>query len=177
MFRLWLEFQFMLFDESNSEQGHLRLTVFRQGNEIEVLVGTDVRSGLQTMHMVKWCGYIIQETHSAVRSLGFWPPKCNGVYLSRYNLGSPADRYGDNSQEWIVQVNDKPTPDLQTFVDVIKELEHGDFVRVKIVNLDGKRHVFSLKQDLHYWPTWELKFDKETATWIRATIKSVSNDF
>jgi hypothetical protein len=161
-----------LLDESNDEQGNLRMTIFRKGKEIKVLVGTDVRSGFGSTHMVNWCGYVIQETHSAVRSLGFWPDEGHGVYLSGFIPGSPSHRYGVSTAGWIVQVNGKPTPDLQTFVNVTKEFEHGDFVRVKTLDLDGISHVFALKQDLHYWPTWELKFDPETATWNRTTIKT-----
>lgn len=47
-------------------------------------------------------------------------------------------------------------------------------MRVKTVHLNGKPHVLTLKQDLHYWPTWELKFDPETATWRRRVIKALS---
>lgn len=108
-----------LVDES---MGDLRLTIFRQGKEFEVPVGTDVRSGLQTTHIVIWCGYTIQETHSGVRSLGFWLPQGNGLYVSGYTSGCPADRYQDVTADWIVQVNDKPTPDLQTFVNVNKRV-------------------------------------------------------
>lgn len=58
--------------------------------------------------------------------------------------------------------------------DQIQELEHGMFVRVKTVHLNGKPRVLSLKQDLHYWPTWELRFDRETAQWHRKTIKALN---
>ena len=54
-----------------------------------------------------------------------------------------------------------------------QEIEDGEFVRVKTVHLNGKPKVLTLKQDLHYWPTWELNFDRETATWQRKTIKSL----
>ena len=54
-----------------------------------------------------------------------------------------------------------------------QELEHGEFVRVRIVHLNGKPKVLTLKQDLHYWPTWELKFDPETAICRRRMIKTL----
>ena len=146
------------------EEANLRMTIFRQGLELDVLVGTDVRNGFGTTHMVNWCGSLLQEPHSAVRSLGFLSEEGHGVYVARRMSGSPIHRYGASARQWIVEVNGKPTPDLQTFVNVIKELEHGVFVRVKTVHLNGKPSVITLKQDLHYWPTWELKFDPNTAT-------------
>lgn len=53
-----------------------------------------------------------------------------------------------------------------------QELEHGEFVRVRTVQLDEKARVLTLKQDLHYWPTWELRFDPDTAMWRRTVIKA-----
>lgn len=113
-------------------------------------------------------------------------------------------RYGLYALQWIVEVNGKPTPDLEAFVNVTKvrlivhktsycfigssslkytnvicislhvqEIENEEFVRVKTVHLNGKPCVLTLKQDLHYWPTWELSFDPETAMWQRKTIKAL----
>ncbi|MFS7955760.1 hypothetical protein Hanom_Chr07g00646371 [Helianthus anomalus] len=74
---------------------------------------------------------------------------------------------------WESEVNGKPTPDLEAFVNVTKEIENGEFVRIKTVHLNGKPRVLTLKQDLHYWPTWELRFDPDTAMWQRKIIKSL----
>lgn len=42
------------------------------------------------------------------------------VAFSRRHYGSPASRYGLVAVQWIVEVNGKPTPDLDAFVNVIK---------------------------------------------------------
>ncbi|KAJ4974397.1 hypothetical protein NE237_007571 [Protea cynaroides] len=144
-----------------------------QGQEIELSVGTDIRDGNGTSRMVNWCGCIIQDPHSAVRALGFLPEEGHGVYVARWCHGSPVQRYGLYALQWIVEVNGKLTPDLESFVDVVKGLEHGEFVRVKTVHLNGKPRVLTVKQDLHYWPTWELRFDTDTAMWRRGTIKAL----
>lgn len=60
-----------------------------------------------------------------------------------------------------------------SFKMVKQEAEAGNFVRLKTIHLNGKPSVLTLKQDLHYWPTWELKFDPETAMWHRRTIKTL----
>ncbi|GKB13081.1 protease Do-like protein 7 isoform X1 [Tanacetum coccineum] len=144
-------------DLSDDMDGKLELTILRQGREIELLVGTDIRDGNGTTRVINWCGCFVQDPHPAVRALGFLPQEGHGVYVSRWSHGSPVHRYGLYSLQWIVEVNGKPTPDLDAFVNVTKEIEHEEFVRVKTVNLNGKPGVLTLKQDLHYWPTWELR--------------------
>ncbi|BBN17183.1 pro-apoptotic serine protease NMA111 [Marchantia polymorpha subsp. ruderalis] len=163
-------------DASHDEAGAaLKVTVFRQGVEMELLVETDVRDGFGTTRMVNWAGCVIQDPHPAVRALGFLPEEGHGVYVARWCQGSPVHRYGLYALQWIVEVNGRPTPDLQTFIEVTEDSEHGAFVRVKTVHLNGKPRVLTLKQDLHYWPTWELRLDCGTATWRRRTIKSNTN--
>ncbi|KAL3372855.1 hypothetical protein AABB24_005072 [Solanum stoloniferum] len=162
-------------DNSSHDDGKLDLTIFRQGNEIELLVGTDVRDGNGAKRAINWCGGILQEPYPAVRALGFLPEEGHGVYVARWCHGSPAHRHGLFALQWIVEVNGKPTPNLDTFVDVTKAIEHGEFVRVRTIHLNGKPRVLTLKQDLHYWPTWELRFDPETAMWRRKVIKSLDS--
>ncbi|KAG8478053.1 hypothetical protein CXB51_027820 [Gossypium anomalum] len=153
--------------------GELSMTIFRQGRELDLAVGTDVRDGNGTTRVINWCGCIVQDPHPAVRALGFLPEEGHGVYVARWCRGSPVHRYGLYALQWIVEVNGKPTPDLDAFVNVTKELEHGEFVRVRTIHLNSKPRVLTLKQDLHYWPTWELRFDPETAIWHRQTIKAL----
>ncbi|KAK4393562.1 Protease Do-like 7 [Sesamum angolense] len=160
-------------DRCNDSNGKLTLTIFRQGREIDILVGTDVRDGNGSTRMINWCGCIVQDPHPAVRALGFLPEEGHGVYATRWCSGSPTQRYGLYALQWIVEVNGKPTPNLDALVAVTKEIEHGEFVRVRTIHLNGRPRVLTLKQDLHYWPTWELRFDPETAMWRRRTIKAL----
>ncbi|XP_057971946.1 protease Do-like 7 [Malania oleifera] len=162
-------------DKNDGKDGKLNLTIFRQGREIELFVGTDIRDGNGTTRMINWCGCIVQDPHLAVRALGFLPEEGHGVYVARWCHGSPVHRYGLYALQWIVEVNGKPTPNLDAFVDVTKELEHGEFVRVRTVHLNGKPRVLTLKQDLHYWPTWEVRFDLDAAMWRRKIIKSLDS--
>ncbi|XP_061370222.1 protease Do-like 7 isoform X2 [Gastrolobium bilobum] len=161
-------------DKSSTNDGKLHLTIFRQGREVELFVGSDVRDGNGTTRAINWCGCIVQDPHPAVRALGFLPEEGHGVYVARWCHGSPVHRYGLYALQWIVEINGKPTPNLDSFADVTKELEHGEFVRVKTIHLNGKPRVLTLKQDLHYWPTWELRFDPDTAIWHRNIIKALN---
>ncbi|KAG6720470.1 hypothetical protein I3842_03G064000 [Carya illinoinensis] len=160
-------------DKYDNNDQKLNMTILRQGREIEILVGTDVRDGNGTTRVINWCGCIVQDPHPAVRALGFLPEEGHGVYVARWCHGSPVHRYGLYALQWILEVNGKPTPDLDAFVNVTKEIEHGEFVRVKTVHLNGKPRVLTLKQDLHYWPTWEVRFDPDTSIWSRKTIKAL----
>ncbi|KAL8161830.1 hypothetical protein V2J09_013319 [Rumex salicifolius] len=162
-------------DKDERSDGKLCMTIFRQGQEMEVVVGTDVRDGNGTVRVINWCGSIVHDPHPAVRSLGFLPEEGHGVYVARWCHGSPVHRYGLYALQWIVEVNGKPTPDLDAFVSVTKELKHGEFARVRTIHLNGKPRVLTLKQDLHYWPTWELRFDTDTALWCRTTINSLED--
>ncbi|CAH9086893.1 unnamed protein product [Cuscuta epithymum] len=160
-------------DQCANSDGMLHMTIFRQGCEIELLVGTDERDGSGTTRAISWCGCTVQEPHLAVRAHGFLPRQ-SGVYVARVSKGSPASRYGLSARQWIVNINGKKTPDLDAFIRITKELEHGKFVRLRTVNLNGKRGVVTLKQDLHYWPTWEISFDScETLTWRRKIISAL----
>ncbi|KFK37775.1 hypothetical protein AALP_AA3G027900 [Arabis alpina] len=160
-------------DKGNHSDENLNLTILRQGREMELVVGTDKRDGNGTTRVINWCGCVVQDPHPAVRALGFLPEEGHGVYVTRWCHGSPAHRYGLYALQWIVEVNGKKTPDLNAFADATKELEHGQFVRIRTVHLNGKPRVLTLKQDLHYWPTWELRFDPETALWRRDILKSL----
>ncbi|KAH7846713.1 hypothetical protein Vadar_017315 [Vaccinium darrowii] len=63
-----------------------------------------------------------QDPHPAVRALGFLPEEGHGVYVARWCHGSPANRYGLYALQWIVEINGKPTPDLDSFVEVTKDI-------------------------------------------------------
>lgn len=160
-------------DKCVENDGKLNMTVLRQGSEIELEVGTDLRDGNGTTRVINWCGCIVHEPHPAVRALGFLPQEGHGVYVARWCHGSPANRYGLYALQWIVEVNGQATPDVDAFVEVTKKIEDGEFVRVKTVHLNGKPRVLTLKQNLHYWPTWELRFNSDAAIWSRKTIKAL----
>jgi hypothetical protein len=36
-------------------------------------------------------------------------------------------------------------------------MSDGSFVRLKLMSLTARPKVLTLKLDLHYWPTWELR--------------------
>lgn len=86
----------------------------------------------------------------------------SGVYVSRWHHGSPAHRYGLYALNFVVAVGGTPTPDLDAFVDAVRKLPDGAPVRVSLVHLETtKPKVLTLKQDLRYWPTTELRLEEQ----------------
>ncbi|KAI3848070.1 hypothetical protein MKW92_046214 [Papaver armeniacum] len=155
--------------------GSLGMTICRQlpairGKKIdvevtEVMVGTDLRDGSGITRLINWCGYFVLERPRAAHALG-------GVYVDSWCKGSPAEMFCPSAQKCILEVKGKPTPNLDSFVQVILELEHGQVVRVRAVPLNGTQEEFSIELDHHYWPPWDLTFNSNTGVWRRRQLQS-----
>ena len=112
-----------------------------------------------------WAGTLLQKPHRALavqRGLDL-----EGVYIARVWYGSPGDRYGLRATKRIVAVNGRPTPDLDTFLEVVKAERDRGAVRLKTQDLDGRSDVLTLKLDLEYWPTYSLSRGAEGWTRTR----------
>lgn len=165
------------FSEEDEEESDLPavpavpLTIFRNGEVSEVSVRLGLEDGLGTDRLVHWCGAQLQAPHRAVRERGFLPKGASGVYISRWHHGSPAHRFSLYALHWIVEVNGVPTPNLDAFFDAVAPLGDGADVRLRVVHYEtAKPKVLTLKTDLRYWPTWELKLDAAKGEWTRIEI-------
>ena len=92
----------------------------------------------------------------------------NGVYVAFFNYGSPATRYGLWAGRRIVAVDEIPTPDLKTFVDLVAGKKDRTSVRLKTVTWNGAVEVITLKLDNQYWPAYEIR--RSGDGWQRSTI-------
>lgn len=126
--------------QHDEQQPLVNLTVFRAGAVIDIAVCLGQEDSLGTDRLVHWCGAQLQTPHRAVRELGFQPEGTAGVFISRWHHGSPAHRYGLFALHWILEVNGQPTPDLDTFLQVVAPLRDGDFARVKVCHLETTQH-------------------------------------
>ena len=70
--------------------------------------------------------------------------------------GSPATRYGLWAGRRVTRIDDTPTPDLDTFVQVISAKKDQPSVRVTTVTWNGAEEVITLKPDNQYWPAYEV---------------------
>ncbi|GFR40978.1 hypothetical protein Agub_g1643, partial [Astrephomene gubernaculifera] len=146
----------------------MTLTIYRSGSVMDVEVVLGREDGMGTGRLVHWCGAQLQAPHRGVRELGFLPEGAAGVYISRWHHGSPAHRYGLYALHWIQQVNGVDTPDLDSFLAAVAGCGDGEFVRLKVCHLETTQpKVMTLKMDLQYWPTWELRLQPGSCSWHR----------
>jgi S1-C subfamily serine protease len=140
--------------ELASMNDSVSLRVLRGGREIDLVVPTEPLDGHGTTRALLWAGTLLQAPPRALASQLFLPR--TGVYVSRFWYGSPANRYGLQATRRILAVDGHPTPDLDAFISVVKGMPNHGSVRLKLVDLDGRVEVLTLKLDTDFWPTYEL---------------------
>jgi S1-C subfamily serine protease len=140
--------------EAASMREEVELQVLREGEELQLTVPTEFLPGEGTDRGVLWAGTLLQKPPPALARDHALPRE--GVYISRYWFGSPANRYGLRATSRIVEVNGMPTPDLDRFLGAVADTRDRGSVRLKVLDLEGRVRVKTLKLDLEYWPTWEL---------------------
>lgn len=141
--------------ERAGQQEEVRLTLLRDGEEMTLPVPTTAVDGRGTDRALFWAGAVLQAPHSAINEQGGIEPK--GVYVAWFWYGSPANRYGLSASRLIVAVDDSDVTDLDSFLAAVADLPDHSPVRLRTVSLDGRTDVMTLKLDLEFWPTTELR--------------------
>jgi S1-C subfamily serine protease len=141
--------------ERAGQQDEVRLTLLRDGEEMTLSVPTTAVDGRGTDRALFWAGAVLQAPHSAINEQGGIEPK--GVYVAWFWYGSPANRYGLSASLLIVAVDDREITDLDSFLAAVVDRPDRSSVRLRTVNLDGRTSVMTLKLDLEFWPTTELR--------------------
>jgi S1-C subfamily serine protease len=153
--------------ERETQQPQVDVGLFREGEEIAATVAPVALDGLGIDRAVLWAGALVQAPHrelAAQRGLDL-----GGVYVSYFNFGSPASRYGLFAGRRIVAVDGQPTPDLEMFVAAVRGLSHGQAVRLDTISWNNVPEVITLKLDNNYWPSYELK--REDYDWQRYSLE------
>ena len=89
-----------------------------------------------------------------------------GVYCTFRGESSPALQYGISATNFITHVNEIETPDLDTFLKVVKTIPDNSYCKMRLMTFDNVPFAISLKTNYHYFPTAELKRDNITHKWI-----------
>jgi S1-C subfamily serine protease len=131
--------------ESAVQKPEVVATIWRDGTELELEIETVALDGLGIQRAVSWAGALLQDPHRAMAAQRGIDPY--GVYIAFYSYGSPATRYGLWAGRRIVEVDDRPTPDLQAFVEVVKGKQDRSSVRLKTITWNGAAEVITLKLD------------------------------
>jgi len=141
--------------ERAGQRDEVRLTLLRDGAEMTLVVPTTAVDGRGTDRVLFWAGAILQAPHSAINEQGGIEPE--GVYVAWFWYGSPANRYGLRASRLIVAVDDRVVTDLDSFLAAVADRPDRSSVRLRTVSLDGRTDVMTLKLDLEFWPTTELR--------------------
>jgi len=142
------------------------VTVWRAGEALEIETETTVLDGRGIDRAVSWAGALLQDPHRAMAAQRGVDQK--GVYVAFFSYGSPATRYGLWAGRRVVEVDETPTPDLQTFVETVSGKQDKTSVRLKTVTWNGAVEVITLKLDNQYWPAYEIR--RTDDGWKRSTI-------
>ncbi len=146
-----------------SHGGRFSIEILRGGEEQTIEAEPAAMSGQGTTRAVLWAGALLQAPHPAL-SAQYGIPR-GGVYVSRHWYGSPATRYRLEATSRIVEVDGQPVADLDEFLAAVATKLDRAAVRLDTVDLDGKPDVITLKVDLEYWPTYELR--RHEGAWER----------
>ncbi len=141
--------------EEAVQKPEVDVTIWRDGEVMEVPVQTAALDGMGIDRAISWAGALIQNPHRAMAAQR--GVSTEGVYIAYFSYGSPATRHGLWAGRRVVEVNETPTPDLQSFVDAVKDIGHRESVRLKTVSWNGTAEVITLKLDTQYWPAYEIR--------------------
>jgi pro-apoptotic serine protease NMA111 len=145
----------------------VRVTVWRAAGELTLPVRTAVLSGNDLDRVLEWAGATLQAPHRAISAQRGIEPA--GVYVAYFSYGSPASHYGLIPGRRIVEVDGKPTPDLDSFVRLVTGRPDRASLRIKTLSLNGAPEMITLKLDRHYWPAYELR--RADGHWERVALE------
>jgi len=142
------------------------LTVLRDGTESRLDVATVALGGGDIDRLLLWAGAVLHAPHRAMAAQRGIAPA--GVFVAYFSYGSPATRHGLFAGRSIVEVDGHPTPDLDSFIAAVRGRPDRSPVRLKTVTWNGSVEVVTLKLDLRYWPTCELR--RTPGGWERVAL-------
>ncbi len=153
--------------ERAAQQAELKVTLLRGGDIIDVDLQTEPLDGEGLKRFVSWAGAIF---HRQQREIAAQRGRDDeGLYVSWTWKGSPAAHYGIYPSGLLTELEGVAISDLDGFVTRLNEIAGRASVRVKMVSLNGKETMLTLKLDNQYWPAFELSHDDERG-WQRAGI-------
>jgi S1-C subfamily serine protease len=154
--------------EKAVQKPQVTVTVWRNGEALDIDVETAALDGRGIDRAVSWAGALLQDPHRAMAAQRGIDPY--GVYVAFFSYGSPATRYGLYAGRRVVEVDEVPTPDLNAFVEAVSGKEDRESIRLKTVTWNGAVEVITLKLDNQYWPAYEVR--RTENGWVRSEIGS-----
>ena len=112
-----------------------------------------------------WNGALLQRPYRQMAAQRGIEP--SGVYIAYFAFGSPASRAGLSAGGRIVELDGEPVPDIDRFIELVRERAEQDSVRLTVKAWNNAVQVKTVKLAKHYWPTWEIVYGDE---WQRIPI-------
>ena len=153
--------------EAKPGTGVSRLALLRNGAPIEVDLESRRLTSDPTDRVVLWGGALFQAPHLAIAQQR--GQERTGVYVSSWWRGSPAGRFGLRPMRRVVAVDGQPTPDLDAFVEAVRNKQSGDATRLLTIDVRGVRKMVTTEADNHYWPLVELQ--RSGDDWSRVPVE------
>ncbi|MCP4806794.1 MAG: hypothetical protein GY913_06975 [Proteobacteria bacterium] len=150
--------------ERASRDGEAELTLLRDGAELTVTVPTVPLPLADIDEVTVWAGMLLHAPHHEVASQRGISRE--GVYVAWFWYGTPAQRYGMRATWRIVAVDGTPTPSVEALLTAVADKGDGDSVRVRVVDLEDRERVITLRIDEQYWPT--RTYERGPDGWTRA---------
>ncbi len=92
--------------------------MLRDGEEQTLDVATAPLGGNDIDRLLLWAGAVLHAPHRAMSAQRGIPPE--GVFVAFFSYGSPATRYKLFAGRRIVEVDGRPTPDLDAFIAAVQ---------------------------------------------------------
>jgi hypothetical protein len=115
-----------------------------------------------TERIVGWAGAVFQMPYKSVYQQLKSVPE--GVLCSVVSHGSPAQFYSLSPLDWVVEINEKPVKDLDSFLECVSSIPSDSFVRVRTMNYSRFSKVITMRTNAHYFGLWELNRDDGEVT-------------
>ena len=141
-------------------------TVWRDSTIQKVDIATASLDGRDLDRLLLWAGAVLHAPHRAMSVQRDILPE--GVFVAYFSYGSPATRYQLFAGRRIVEVDGRPTPNLDAFIEAVRGRGDRTALRLKTVTWNGSVEVITLKLDNAYWPSYELRRDSDG--WQRRPI-------
>ncbi|MEZ5500338.1 MAG: PDZ domain-containing protein [Steroidobacteraceae bacterium] len=150
-----------------ADRPRVKVTVWRDGAELTLEVPTVALTGDDFDKVLLWAGATLHAPHRAM--IAQRGTAAEGVYVAYFSYGSPASRYGLYPGRRITELDGVPTPDLDSFIKLLRGRADRSSVRLKTITWNNAAEVITLKLDEHYWPAYLLTRTK--SGWQRQDVE------
>jgi len=143
--------------ERATQKPSVDLRLWRSGQEISVIVPTVALDARGLNRALVWAGALLQAPYRDMSLQRAVEPF--GVYVAFFAYGSPASRFGLHAGRRILEVDGRPTPDLDSFIAAVVGKRDRESVRLTTVTWNNFTEVLTLKVDPVYWPGYDIRRD------------------